>query len=126
MKVVKEKQIIKLMKLPRTDAGNAERLRLLFKNTWKYLPQYKSWMHWDGHCWEGRKTGDLTWAVVDAFQQLAMEIYRLPVPADDVAEQIYRLKHIAWLSKSQLDYHIRLAVRLFREMCREETANMTE
>ena len=111
-----EIQVKELMKMPRTDEGNAQRLLYMFGRTWKYLPQYKSWMHWDGHCWKGLKTADLCWAAADAFQQLAMEIYRLPVPHDDVPEQIYRVKIIAWLTKSQIDYHITLAVRRLKQM----------
>ncbi|MBQ3366668.1 MAG: hypothetical protein IJG43_08300 [Acidaminococcaceae bacterium] len=118
-----EKQIIRLMKMPRTDAGNAQRLLELFGNTWKYLPQYRSWMHWDGHCWKGQTTADLRGAAANAFRQLAMDIYCLPVPQNDVAERIYRLKIIAWLYKSQIDYHVTLAVRYYKKLLwREEPA----
>ena len=117
------KQVKALMKMPRTDEGNAQRLFFLFGRTWKYLPQYRSWMHWDGHCWEGRSTSDLCWAATDAFQKLAMEIYLLPVQQKDVPEQIYRLRILAWLFKSQITWHITLAVRLFKQMLeKEETA----
>lgn len=119
---MKAKQVMELMNLPRTDAGNAERLRLYFKNTWKYLPQYKSWMRWDGHRWEGRNTLELNRFVAQAFRQMALEIYRLPVPADDVAEQHRRVRIIAWLTRSQINYHTMLAVRYFKEMCREDAA----
>ena len=120
---MKEKQVIRLMKMPRTDAGNAERLLDLFGNTWKYLPQYRNWMHWDGHCWRGCTTADLCGAAANAFRQLAMDIYCLPVPRNDMAERIYRLKVIAWLYKSQIDYHVTLAVRYYKKLLwREEAA----
>ena len=120
------KQVMELMKLPRTDAGNAERLRRMFGRTWKYLPQYRSWVHWDGHRWDGRRTGDLSWAAKAAFEKLAMEIFRLPVDPEDEAEQSYRIKIIAWLIKSQIDYHIRMAVRKFKEMLGEEETDEKE
>ena len=115
-----EKQIAELIRLPRTDKGNGERLRRLFGRTWQYLPRYKTWMHWDGHCWEGRKTRDLLWAAAEAFQELALEIYRLPVPADDMSEQRLRLRVIHWLPKSQTDCRRRMAVKYFKAMPGEE------
>ena len=117
-----KKQVLALMKMPRTDEGNAQRLRTLFGRTWRYIPQYKSWMHWDGHAWEGRRTMDLCWAATDALRELAMEIYCLPVPKNDEPEKIYRLKILAWLFKSLATYHITMAVRLFKQMLMEEEA----
>lgn len=112
----------KLMKMPRTDEGNAQRLHYIFGHKWKYLPQYKNWMFWNGHCWEGRKTADLWWFARDAFRQLAVAIYQLPVPLADEAEQEYRVGIIGWLTKSQNDYHVRLAVKRYQEMLNEEVA----
>ena len=116
------KQIIGLMKLPRTDAGNAQRLRCMFGRTWKYLPRYRSWVHWDGHKWDGKSTEDLCLAAILAFQKLAIEIYKLPVPFNDETERSNRINIIAWLIRSQIDYHIRLAVKKFKEMLGEEEA----
>ena len=77
-----DSEVKKLMCMPHTDEGNAERLRYMFGKTWKYLPRYKSWLHWDGHSWKGQSTTDLRRAITDAFQQLALAIYALPVTAD--------------------------------------------
>ena len=38
----------KLMGLPMTDCGNAERLLLLFGSRWVYLPRFRSWMYLPG------------------------------------------------------------------------------
>ena len=69
-----EKQIIKLMKFPLTDQGNAERLRFIFGNRWKYLPRYRLWLHWNGHRWEGRRTVNLIWTAGDMFHELILAI----------------------------------------------------
>ena len=76
-----EKQIIKLMKFPLTDQGNAERLRFIFGNKWKYLPRYKLWLHWNGHRWEGRRTVNLIWTAGEMFHELILAICRLPAKA---------------------------------------------
>ena len=116
------KQVMELMKLPCTDEGNAQRLRCMFGRTWKYLPQYRSWIHWDGHKWDGKTTEDFWLAVILALQKLAIEIYKLPVPNNDETERSNRINIIAWLTRSQIDYHIRMAVRKFKELLGEEEA----
>ena len=118
---MEQKQIHKLMNLPLTDSGNAERLRILFGRSWKYLPQYRTWMHWEKHGWKGRKTESVWWAAAKAFRQLAVEIYRLPMPEDEL-EQHRRVRIIAWLTRSQINYHTMLAVRYFKEMSLEVAA----
>lgn len=115
------KLLQKLMNLPLTDRGNAERLQILFGNKWKYLSRYRGWMRWDRYCWRGHKTEEMWQAAAEAFRTLALEIYRLPVPPGDM-EQDRRVRIMAWLTRSQLNYHTTLAVRYFKEMNREEQA----
>ena len=117
-----EKQIIKLMKFPLTDQGNAERLRFIFGNRWKYLPRYRLWLHWNGHRWEGRRTVNLIWTAGDMFHELILAICRLPFP-EDFFEQRLRLHVIEWLTRSQAICHCEMAVKYFREMVREENDN---
>ena len=117
-----EKQIIKLMKFPLTDHGNAERLRFIFGNRWKYLPRYRLWLHWNGHRWEGRRTANLIWTAGDMFHELILAIYRLPFP-EDFFEQRLRLHVIEWLTRSQAICHCERTVKYFREMVREENEN---
>lgn len=117
-----DSEVKKLMCMPHTDEGNAERLRYMFGKTWKYLPRYKSWLHWDGHSWKGQTTTDLRRAITDAFQQLALAIYALPVTADEMQEKERRLMNIAWLYKSQVDWHVTLAVRYYKKMLWREDA----
>jgi putative DNA primase/helicase len=114
-----KKQTIKLLNLPLTDYGNAQRLKLIFGNRWVYLPRYKNWVFYDEHCWRGKKTIHARWAAADAFSLLAKEIYRLPAPPDEY-ELDKRVRAIAWLTKSQLDYHVNNAVNFFKEMCLNE------
>lgn len=45
-----EKQIIKLMKFPLTDQGNAERLRF-FRQQVEVPARYRLWLYWNGHRW---------------------------------------------------------------------------
>ena len=114
-----EKQIIRLMKFPQTDQGNAERLRYIFGNTWKYLPRYKVWLHWNGHRWEGRRTVNMIWTARESFHNLILEIHRLPFP-EGYFEQRLCLHVIEWLTRSQKDCHCRMAVKYFKEMIQEE------
>lgn len=112
------KLTMKLMDLPLTDRGNAERLQILFGDKWKYLSQYRSWMCREGHCWKSCKTQSLWYAAAEAFRRLAVEIYLLPAP-EESWEQDRRVRILAWLTRSQLMYHAYLAVRYFREMAGE-------
>ena len=116
---MEEKLVMKLMELPLTDRGNAERLQLMFGRKWKYLPRYRIWMCREGRCWKGCKTQNMWDAAAEAFRRLAVEIYLLPVPEDEW-EQDRRVRVLAWLTRSQLMYHAYLAVRYFREMAGEE------
>ena len=47
---MKRNQMIKLMEYPLTDAGNAARLHEIFGKKWVYMPKFRKWMQWDGHC----------------------------------------------------------------------------
>ena len=47
---MKRNQMIRLLEYPLTDAGNAARLHELFGKKWVYMPKFRKWMQWDGHC----------------------------------------------------------------------------
>lgn len=89
----------KLMGLPMTDCGNAERLLLLFGSRWVYLPRFRSWMYYTGKCWRGRTTANAEWSAATAFENLARAYENLR-PADDPEEQQRRSEMIAWLHDS--------------------------
>ena len=87
-----EKQIMKLMKIPLTDQGNAERLRFIFGNKWKYLPRYRLWLHWNGHRWEGRRTVNLVWTAGDMFHELILAICAMVLAIYQHRANIKRLR----------------------------------
>ena len=79
---MKRNQMIRLMEYPLTDAGNAARLHELFGKKWVYMPKFRKWMQWDGHCLQTVKAETLCLAAAEAFENLAAGICHLPATAD--------------------------------------------
>ena len=78
---MKRNQMIKLMEYPLTDAGNAARLHEIFGKKWVYMPKFRKWMQWDGHCLQTVKAETLCLAAAEAFENLAAAICHLPATA---------------------------------------------
>ena len=112
---MRKSKVVTLMNYNLTDFGNAERLHDMFGKTWKYLEEYKTWLHWDGHHWKSKNTLQACWAAAEAFQTLAEEIYRLPAPEDDF-ELKRRLRIITWLQRSKCNYRSKNALLFLRGM----------
>lgn len=49
---MEQTEILKLMALPLTGAGNAERLQALLAKDWRYVPQIRYWVRWNGRFWQ--------------------------------------------------------------------------
>ena len=112
---MKRNQVIRLMEYPLTDAGNAERLHEIFGKKWVYMPGYRKWMQWDGHCLQAVKAEALYRAAAEAFENLAADICHLPATADQM-EQKQRLAVVNWLLRSRVNYHTKSAVRLLKKL----------
>ncbi|MBR4907962.1 MAG: hypothetical protein IKZ43_02995 [Acidaminococcaceae bacterium] len=69
-------EIQRLMNLPLTGAGNAERLQALLAENWKYVPQIKRWLQWNGRFWQEDEEAAVYVAAVTAFRQLSAARYK--------------------------------------------------
>ncbi len=103
------------MEYPLTDAGNAERLHEIFGKKWVYMPGFRKWMQWNGHCLQAVKAETLYRAAAEAFENLAADICHLPATADPM-EQKQRLAVVNWLLRSRVNYHTKSAVRLLKKL----------
>ena len=95
---MKRNQMIRLMEYPLTDAGNAARLHEIFGKKWVYMPKFRKWMQWDGHC----------------LQTVKAESH-LPATADP-QEQKQRLAAVNWLLRSRVPFHTRTAVKELKKL----------
>ena len=112
---MKRNQMIKLMEYPLTDAGNAARLHEIFGKKWVYMPKFRKWMQWDGHCLQTVKAETLCLAAAEAFENLAAGICHLPATADP-QEQKQRLAALNWLLRSRVPFHTRTAVKELKKL----------
>ena len=112
---MKRNQMIKLMEYPLTDAGNAARLHEIFGKKWVYMPKFRKWMQWDGHCLQTVKAETLCLAAAEAFENLAAAICHLPATADP-QEQKQRLAALNWLLRSRVPFHTRTAVKELKKL----------
>ena len=71
-------EILTLMSLPLTGAGNAERLLALLGEDWKYVPQIRRWLRWNGRFWQEEEEAAVYVAAVNAFRELSAAIRSLP------------------------------------------------
>ena len=94
------KQVFDLSMKPLTDSGNAERLEAIIGLDWRYVPQIKRWLHWNGKQWQETEKAVLYVAAVNALRILADNIDRLP-KAPDETERERRVRVINWLEKSE-------------------------
>ena len=84
---MKRNQMIRLLEYPLTDAGNAARLHELFGKKWVYMPKFRKWMQWDGHCLQTVK-----------------------------AETLCLVAAVNWLLRSRVPFHTRSAVKELKKL----------
>ncbi|WP_461005051.1 phage/plasmid primase, P4 family [Trueperella pyogenes] len=70
----------------RTDDGNALRFADANRHKFKYIPERKTWAHWDGHKWD-IEGGDA--AAIEAARALARTL-----PTDDKADENHRRRSL--------------------------------
>ncbi|WP_461004695.1 phage/plasmid primase, P4 family [Trueperella pyogenes] len=70
----------------RTDDGNALRFADAYRHSFKYIPERKTWAHWDGHKWD-IEGGDA--AAIEAARTLARTL-----PTDDKADENHRRRSL--------------------------------
>lgn len=107
---MKTKTVIDLSAKPLTDSGNAERLESLIGLDWRYVPQIKRWVHWDGKRWGETDEAALYIAAVEAYRRLADGIFQLPKADETELER--RKRVIAWLEKSENLFKLTSASRI--------------
>ena len=78
-----------LLRLPYTDAGNAERLVLMHGKDLRYCTELKCWVVWDGRCWVRDTVGQVNRWAVDTMR----EMFRQAASITDESERKSAEKH---------------------------------
>ena len=77
-----------------TDTGNAERFHQRFKDLVRFVPEWKTWLIWDGGCW----VKDRSKQIVEMAKSIARDIY---LEGSNIADQSVRNKINQHSGKSQ-------------------------
>lgn len=101
-------ETIKIMSFPLTDAGNAERLQILMTADWRYIPEIRKWLHWQGQHWKEVEQASVLVAAVEAFRQMADAVCKLPRPQDEY-ERKRRDAVISFIERSENTAKLRRA-----------------
>lgn len=112
-------EIQKLMNLPLTGAGNAERLQALLAENWKYVPQIKRWLQWNGRYWQEEEEAAVYVAAVAAFRQLSAAIRSLP-NSNDKTEMQRRQSIADWLEKAEHASKMKDAFLFLENLAKED------
>ena len=96
---------------PCSDAGNAERIAGIIGENWRYCPQIKAWLQWNGKRWEETAGEELISLAVDAMRCLAK--YGSELPPAGKEEQKQRELIISWLHRSENNSKIASMIKLF-------------
>ena len=110
---------VTLMNLPLTGAGNAERLQALLAENWKYVPQIKRWVRWNGRYWQEEEESAVYVAAVTAFRQLSAAIRSLP-NSNDRIEMLRRQSIAQWLEKAEHASKMKDAFLFLQNLAKEE------
>ena len=105
--------VIKLIRFPLTDAGNAERLALLIGHDWKYVNEIKKWLNYNGQRWEETTVEVLTVHAVKAFREITKAICAMEMPSDK-AERQHRENVLNWLEKSENGNKLKSAITILQ------------
>ena len=116
---MEQTEIQQLMALPLTGAGNAERLQALLGENWKYVPQIKRWVRWNGRFWQEEENAAVYMAAINAFRELSAAIRSLPNSYDRM--EMLRRQNIAnWLEKAEHASKIKDAFLFLENLAKEE------
>ena len=116
---MEQTEIQKLMALPLTGAGNAERLQALLGENWKYVPQIKRWVRWNGRFWQEEENPAVYMAAINAFRELSAAIRSLPNSYDRM--EMLRRQNIAnWLEKAEHASKIKDAFLFLENLAKED------
>ena len=116
---MEQTEIQQLMSLPLTGAGNAERLQALLAENWKYVPQIKRWLQWNGRYWQEEEEAAVYVAAVAAFRQLSAAIRSLP-NSNDKTEMQRRQSIADWLEKAEHASKMKDAFLFLENLAKEE------
>ena len=106
---MQKSEIIKIMTFPLTDAGNAERLQTMMAADWRYIPEIRKWLHWNGQHWKEAEQAAVLVDAVESFRQMADAVCKLPRPQDDY-ERKRRDAVIAFIERSENTAKLRAAL----------------
>ena len=116
---MEQTEIQRLMDLPLTGAGNAERLQALLAENWRYVPQIKRWLRWNGRFWQEEEEAAVYVGAVTAFRQLSAAIRSLPASNDRI-EMLQRQSISAWLEKAEHASKMKDAFLFLENLAKEE------
>ena len=111
--------VLTLMSLPLTGAGNAERLQALLGECWKYVPQIKRWLRWNERFWQEEEDAAVYMAAVNAFRELSAAIRSLPNSYDKM-EMLRRQNITNWLEKAEHASKMKDAFLFLENLAKEE------
>ena len=111
--MIESSDVIRLLRFPLTDAGNAERLALLIGQDWKYVDQIKRWLHYTGQRWEETTPEVLTVDAVKAFREIAKAICAMETSSDK-AERQHRENVLNWLERSENGNKLKSAITILQ------------
>ena len=112
-------EILTLMSLPLTGAGNAERLLALLGEDWKYVPQIRRWLRWNGRFWQEEEEAAVYVAAVNAFRELSAAIRSLPNTYDK-REMLRRQSVADWLERAEHASKMKDAFKFLENLAKEE------
>ncbi|MBQ9697187.1 MAG: hypothetical protein IJV46_01445 [Acidaminococcaceae bacterium] len=87
--VIDQATTLKLLEVPSTQMGNAERLHVLLGEDFKYVPELKCWLQWNGRFWEAQEENAMMLNVGNAARDLSCAIQLLP-NSNDRKEMLHR------------------------------------
>ena len=119
---MQETKLQYLMDLPLTDAGCADRLRMLLGADWKFVPQFGHWIHWDGRCWQEETEGSVRIAAIEAYRNLTIAIRSLP-NSQDFTEMQRRQSVTDYLKRAESIGHVNGALCFLEGLLKKDYAD---
>lgn len=86
-----------------TDLGNARRLVAAHGHRFRYVPQWKTWLYWDGRRWATDITGEIHRAAKATAESILTEAFAQP-------DSDVRKRYLSWALRSESDARLRAMV----------------
>lgn len=97
-----------LLRLPRTDAGNAEAFAALFGDCFRHDHRRKDWLVWDGARWAEDADGEAERAMLQTVRR------RRAVFAEEIADRAKARPAVKWAFQQESQSRLRAALEIAR------------